>query len=72
VGTVSSSCADRAERREDLYFFFFFAAFFFATASPPSLDALALPLIGMLFSRTDAVKRKIQYIGVLGPLATQI
>jgi hypothetical protein len=48
VGDRSPSCSDRAERRVDLYFFFFLVAFFFATASPPSVGALALPLIGML------------------------
>jgi hypothetical protein len=54
------------------YFFFFLVAFFFATASPPSVGVLEVPLIGMLVRRPNAVKSKIPYIGVAEALAPQI
>jgi hypothetical protein len=54
------------------YFFFFLVAFFFATASPPSVGVLEVPLIGMLVRRPKSVKSKIPYIGVGEAPAPQI
>ena len=60
-------------RKRDAYFFFFFlVAFFLATASPPSVGVLEIPLIGMLVRRPNSVKIKIPYIGVAEASAPQI
>ena len=52
------------------YFFFFLVAFFFATASPPSIGAFALPLLGMLVTRPDTVKGKFTICGGFGSLSS--
>jgi hypothetical protein len=54
------------------YFFFFLVAFFLATASPPSIGVLEIPLLGMLVRRPKSVKSKIPYIGVAEAPAPQI
>jgi len=70
---VSPSCSDRAECRVGPYFFFFFlVAFFLATASPPSIGVLEIPLLGILVRRPKSVKSKIPYIGVAEAPAPQI
>jgi hypothetical protein len=73
MSRVSPSCSDRAECRVGPYFFFFFlVAFFLATASPPSIGVLEIPLLGMLVRRPKSVKSKIPYIGVAEAPAPQI
>ncbi len=54
------------------YFFFFLVAFFLATASPPFVGVLEMPLLGMLVRRPNSVKIKIPYIGVAEAPAPQI
>ena len=57
MSRVSPSCSDRAECRVGPYFFFL-VAFFLATASPPSIGVLEVPLLGMLVGGQNLSRAK--------------